>query len=469
MSRFPADFLWGGAVSNVQAEGAWLTDGKGLNVYDTQDIILESGQKTIDSSELASNHYYQFKEDIKLMKDMGFKAYRFSVVWSRIHPLGDDDNPNEAGLRYYEEMIDELIDAGIEPVVSLVHFDMPDNLAKKYNGFYNRQVVDLYLKHVAIVVERLKSKVKYWITYNEMNLAPFHPGLVAGAKRPNGVEQAAFFKTIVHHTQLAHARAVLAIKAAIPDAKVSGMTNCPWVVPATSASEDVLASHIRNTYHLWLTFDVMTSGKYPAYYLQFLKNRGIATEFDGLDDIQEAAEKLDYLSISYYQTNTIRGVIDDNVVAMEDAIIFNQPVEISEGLNATEWGWAIDPVGFRTVLSSVYQRYNKPIFIVENGIALLETPDENQFVSDDARIQYHRDHLRSVYQAMQYDGVDIIGYLAWSPIDFLSSHKEMRKRYGFIRIDTSPNQHGFLLRTPKKSWYWYQSIINSNGELLDEA
>lgn len=469
MAQFPAGFLWGGAVSNVQAEGAWLTDGKGLNVYDTQEIILESGQTVIDSSERASNHYYQYKEDIKLMKDMGFKAYRFSVVWSRIHPLGDDEMPNEAGLHYYEEMIDELIDAGIEPVVSLVHFDMPDNLAKKYNGFYSREVVDLYLKHVGIVVERLKRKVKYWITYNEMNLAPFHPGLVAGAKRPDGIEQADFFKTIVHHTQLAHARAVLAIKAVIPDAKVSGMTNCPWVVPETSASEDVLASHIRNTYHLWLTFDVMTSGKYPSYYLQFLKNRGIAAEFDGLADIKEAAEKLDYLSISYYQTNTIRGVIDDSVVAMEDAIIFNQPVGISEGLNATEWGWAIDPVGFRTVLSSVYQRYNKPIFIVENGIALLETPDENQFVSDDVRIQYHRDHLRSVYQAIQHDGVDIIGYLAWSPIDFLSSHKEMRKRYGFIRIDTSPDQHGLLRRTPKKSWYWYQSIISSNGELLDEA
>lgn len=154
---------------------------------------------------------------------------------------------------------------------------------------------------------------------------------------------------------------------------------------------------------------------------------------------------------------------------MEDAIIFNQPVEISETLSATEWGWAIDPLGFRTVLSALYQRYQKPIFIVENGIALLETPDENQFVSDDTRIQYHRDHLQSVYQAIQHDGVEIIGYLAWSPIDFLSSHKEMRKRYGFIRIDTTPDENGQLRRTPKKSWYWYQSVINSNGEQLDEA
>ena len=387
MTKFPANFLWGGAVSNVQAEGAWLTDGKGLNVYDTQDIILESGQTVINSSELASNHYYQYREDIKLMKDMGFTAYRFSVVWSRIHPRGDDLEPNEPGLRFYEEMVDELIAAGIEPVVSLV----------------------------------------------------------------------------------AHARAVLTIKSAIPDAKVSGMTNTPWVVPATSAPEDVLASHIHNTYHLWLTFDVMTSGEYPAYYLKFLENRGMSLDIDGLADIKQAAEKLDYLSISYYQTNTIRGVKKDSVIAMEDAIIFDQPVEVSECLKATEWGWAIDPVGFRTVLSAVYQRYNKPIFIVENGIALLETPDENQFVSDDVRIQYHRDHLQSVYQAMQYDGVDIIGYLAWSPIDFLSSHKEMRKRYGFVRIDTMPDQNGCLRRTPKKSWYWYQSVINSHGAQLDEA
>ncbi|MFP5596578.1 glycoside hydrolase family 1 protein [Kluyvera sp. 142486] len=469
MTKFPANFLWGGAVSNVQAEGAWLTDGKGLNVYDTQDIILESGQTVINSSELASNHYYQYREDIKLMKDMGFTAYRFSVVWSRIHPRGDDLEPNEPGLRFYEEMVDELIAAGIEPVVSLVHFDMPDNLAKEYNGFYNKQVIDFYIRHVGIVVERLKSKVKYWITYNEMNLAPFHPGLVAGAIRPANVEQSVFFKTIVHNTQVAHARAVLTIKSAIPDAKVSGMTNTPWVVPATSAPEDVLASHIHNTYHLWLTFDVMTSGEYPAYYLKFLENRGMSLDIDGLADIKQAAEKLDYLSISYYQTNTIRGVKKDSVIAMEDAIIFDQPVEVSECLKATEWGWAIDPVGFRTVLSAVYQRYNKPIFIVENGIALLETPDENQFVSDDVRIQYHRDHLQSVYQAMQYDGVDIIGYLAWSPIDFLSSHKEMRKRYGFVRIDTMPDQNGCLRRTPKKSWYWYQSVINSHGAQLDEA
>ncbi|MFJ2976362.1 glycoside hydrolase family 1 protein [Kluyvera sp. NPDC087067] len=469
MIKFPDNFLWGGAVSNVQAEGAWLTDGKGLNVYDTQEITFESGQTVIDSSELASNHYYQYHEDIKLMKEMGFTAYRFSVVWSRIHPLGDDEEPNEAGLHYYENMVDCLIAAGIEPVVSLVHFDMPDNLAKKHNGFYNKKVIDLYIKHVGIVVERLKTKVKYWITYNEMNLAPFHPGLVAGARRPENVEPAVFFKTIVHNTQLAHARAVLTIKSAIPHAKVSGMTNCPWVVPATSAPEDVLASHIRNTYHLWLTFDVMTSGKYPSYYLKFLENRGIEAAFDGLDEIKQASEKLDYLSISYYQTNTIRGVKNENVVAMEDAIIFNQSVEISETLSATEWGWAIDPLGFRTVLSALYQRYQKPIFIVENGIALLETPDENQFVSDDTRIQYHRDHLQSVYQAIQHDGVEIIGYLAWSPIDFLSSHKEMRKRYGFIRIDTTPDENGLLRRTPKKSWYWYQSVINSNGEQLDEA
>lgn len=468
--EFDKEFLWGGALSNVQAEGASLEHGKGLNVYDTLIVDKESGQKEVNSSDPASNHYYQFEEDIQLMKEMSFKAYRFSIVWSRIHPNGNEREPNQAGLDYYNKMIDLLLEAGIEPVVSLVHFDMPDYLAKKYNGFYSKEVIDFYENHVTKVVNYFKDKVTYWITYNEINTAPFgnHARLVAGAVKPENITNHEFYHQIVKNTQLAHARAVLTIRKISPTAKISGMINYGEVHPKTSKPNDVLAASIINRYHTYLAFDIMTDGEYPNYYKNFLTNRGITINFEELKDIKSASDELDFLSLSYYQTRVISSPEIEDLLKFENEVIFNSETEVSEYLLANEWGWAISPKGFRLSLETIYDRYKKPLFIVENGVGLVDEIGADGEVDDTPRINYYREHLRNMSDAIKFSGVEVIGYLAWAPIDFLSSHKEMRKRYGFVYIGESLGKTKKLLRLPKKSFYWYKSVIESNGEIINE-
>ena len=466
--KFPENFLWGAALSNVQAEGAHLEGGKGLSVYDTYEIKYESGQKTISDTSIASDHYHHYKEDIAHMKEMGFKAYRFSIVWSRIHPMGDDGHTNEEGLAYYEDMIDELLKAGIEPVVSLVHFDMPDNLRVKYHGFLSREVVDFYAKHVEVVANRFKDKVKYWITYNEMNLAPTEGSrLVAGAEKPEDMRFADFHAIITHHTQLAHAKAVLAITKANPNAMVAGMNGHTSVYPYSCKPEDVHAARFFNDIHYNLTFDVMVNGEYPAYYLAYLKAKGIDFTHpeEEMATIKEASTKLGYLAFSQYQSCTVKapeGVtcpleFMDRIVERDNVTVKNPHI------GANEWGWQIDPLGLRYSLSTLNERYKKPLFIVENGIGIDDKLTEDKTVIDDERISYYQGHIKHMLDAIVLDGVNLLGYLAWAPIDFLSSHKEMRKRYGFVFIDRYDDGTGTLARYPKKSYYWYKKVIASRG------
>ncbi len=464
------DFLWGAALSNVQAEGGYLEDGKGLNVYDTLEVIPEPGiAPMFCDTAVATDHYHHYKEDINFMAEMGFKAYRFSIVWSRIHPMGDDEKPNKKGLDYYEDMVDYLLEKGIEPVVSLVHFDMPDHLAKEYNGFLNKKVIDFYAKHVESVVERLKGKVKYWITYNEINLAPFHSNLVAGAVCPEGMRQTEMYAQLTINTEVAHARAVEVIKRVDPQAKVGGMLGHAPFYPLTCKSEDIIATDFKNKMHNYLPFDIMTSGRLPGYFKTFMKRRNIEPEFNEEEKkvIYESSKKLDYLAFSYYRSNVMTSFegIDD-LVELEDAILFDTRGLKNPNYGANEWGWQIDEEGLRYSLIDFYQRYEKPLFIVENGIGIDEQMKDGK-VYDDERIDYYQRHVSSVKRAVDEDGVDLIGYLAWSPIDFLSSHKEIRKRYGFVYVNRDFDDLLDLKRYRKKSFYWYQKCIATNGEDLE--
>ena len=467
----PDDFLWGGALSNVQAEGGYLEDGKGLNVYDTLTVIPEPGIPPMFSdTSVASDHYHRYKEDIAYMKEMGFKAYRFSVIWSRIHPLGDEEAPNTKGLDYYEEMIDCLLEAGIEPVVSLVHFDMPDHLLKKYNGFLSKEVIDFYARHVGHVAERLKGKVKYWITYNEINLVSNHSRLVSGCVQPAEMPDATFFSQLTFNTQVAHAKAVEAIKQKDPHAWVAGMLgHCPFN-PKSTASEDLWAAQFKNKMHNYLPLDIMTFGKLPTYFLNYMDKRAVvlvASE-DEYQIIEQSSKKLDYLAFSYYRTN-VTGVFDDvpydDVIAQEDLIMQDDRRLQNPHYEANEWGWNKDSEGLRLALIELYERYQKPLFIVENGIGIDEILQAGK-VYDDERIKYYQMHLTSVLRAVCEDGVDLLGYLAWSPIDFLSSHKEVRKRYGFLYVNRTKDDLLDLNRYKKKSFYWYQKVIETNGEDL---
>ncbi len=463
------DFLWGAALSNVQAEGGYLEDGKGLNVYDTLEVVPEPGIPPMfcDTS-VATDHYHHYREDIDLMAEMGFKAYRFSVVWSRIHPMGDDEEPNEKGLAYYEDMVDYLLSRGIEPVVSLVHFDMPDHLMREYNGFLNKKVIDFYAKHVESVVERLKGKVKYWITYNEINLAPFHSNLVAGVNRPEGMSQTELFAQLTINTEIAHAKAVEVIKRVDPKAKVGGMLGHAPFYPLTCKSEDILAADFKNKMHNYLPFDIMTSGELPAYFKHFMEKRHIVPQFNDEDKavISSASQKLDYLAFSYYRSNvqsSFDGIEDS--IELEDAILFDQRGIKNPNYDANEWGWQIDSEGLRYSLIDFYHRYEKPLFIVENGIGIDEKMVDGK-IYDDERISYYQKHIASLKSAVEKDGVDLMGYLAWSPIDFLSSHKEIRKRYGFVYVNRDFDDILDLKRYKKKSFYWYKKVITSNGEDL---
>lgn len=457
-------FLWGGAVSNVQAEGSTRAGGKGENVYDALEVVPEEGQTTQGDVDIASNHYRQYLEDIALMKEMGFKAYRFSIVWSRIHPTGEELEPNAEGLAYYDKMIDAIRDAGIEPIVSLVHFDMPANLSKKYNGFLSREVVDLYLRHVEQVVEYFKDKVTWWITYNEINTAPFDnmSYLVAGARRPESMSKAQYFHDVFYNTMLASARATNIIKELIPDAHVSGMITMNQVFPERNDPRDRLAAEIVNDFNFGLYADILTKGEYPSFYLKWLEQNGIDSSQDDMTELVRAAHAADYLPVSMYQTRTIVCDFDISNVSDVNALLFDVPTRTNPELSATAWGWTIDPLGFRQELRWLYQRAGgRPLFIVENGVGLPEGATEADTLADKERIRYHSAYIRNMIDAATLDGVDILGYLAWCPIDILSSHKEMRKRYGFIYI--APLQDGVMKRIRKDSFAWYKQVIASQG------
>lgn len=463
-----SDFMWGGAVSNVQAEGSVTAGGKGQNVYDALVVVPEEGQTSEGDVNVASNHYLQFSEDIALMKEMGFRAYRFSIVWSRIHPTGIEEEPNVEGLEYYDKMVDELLAAGIEPVASLVHFDMPQYLAETYNGFLSKETIDCYVHHVEQVAEHFKGKISWWITYNELNTAPFDSmsGLVAGAHRPEGMDKPRFFHEVLYNTMLASSRATLTIKRIIPDAHVSGMMTLNQVHAERNDSNDRMAAHLVNEFDNWLYAELFARGKYPAFYRKWLELNGIDYSNDIMDDIVAAAQVSDYLPVSLYQTRTIR--FDRAIQSIEDVneVLFNTPTHSNPALPASAWGWTIDPVGFRQELAELYQQCGeKPIFIVENGIGLPEGKTEEETLHDDERIAYHRAHIKSMIEARDLDGTAIIGYLMWSPIDILSSHKEMRKRYGLIYI--APMDDGVMRRVPKMSFAWYRKVIASNGADLD--
>jgi 6-phospho-beta-glucosidase len=348
---------------------------------------------------------------------------------------------------------------------------MPDYLAKKYNGFASKEVIDFYVRHVGHVVDRLKCKVKYWITYNEVNLAPFHTDLVAGATKPEGMPVAKYFSQMVFNTQVAHAKAVEVIMSKDPNTNVAGMIgHCPFN-PRSNSSEDLWATQFRNKMHNYLTFDIMTFGELPGYFINYMEKRDVvldATE-EEYQVIKSASKKLSYLAFSYYRTN-VAGTFDDipydDVIAQEDAILTDSRGLKNEHYGANEWGWQKDPEGMRLALIELYERYHKPLFIVENGIGIDEGLMDGK-VYDDERIAYYQTHVTSMKRAVVEDGVHLLGYLAWSPIDFLSSHKEMRKRYGFVYINRTTTDLLDLKRYRKKSFFWYKKCINTDGADLE--
>ncbi|MGM0168905.1 6-phospho-beta-glucosidase [Enterococcus sp. AZ135] len=472
-TKFSDNFLWGGAVAANQLEGAYLEDGKGLSVAD---INIYKGdlppnkrsnkEMSMEEVEFALNDkigrypkrdgidfYHTYKEDIKLLAGMGLKSFRTSISWARIFPNGDDAQPNEAGLKFYDNLIDELLKYDIEPLITLSHYEMPLNLAIKYNGWYNREVIDMFTNYCTTVLERYKNKVNYWILVNQINLIEFesfnHLGIPSD--RVENLLEAKYQG--LHNMLVGCGRVIKKAKEINPDFQIGMMASYSNAFPETGSSADVLAALKDNQLHYYFS-DVEAKGYIPKYMYRFYADNDLKIAITP-EDIEDLKNTVDFISISYYYTFNIDGKTKD--------VHPNKHVD-SEQTN--DWGWGMDPVGLRIALNEYYYRYEKPIIIAENGMGFMETLDENNEIHDDYRVVFLREHVKQLKEAIA-DGVELIGYYPWGPIDLIScSSSEMEKRYGFIFVDLDNTGNGTGQRYIKDSYYWYKKVIESNGEIL---
>ncbi|TRZ39665.1 6-phospho-beta-glucosidase [Niallia circulans] len=479
--RFPEGFLWGGATAANQLEGGYNLGGKGLSTADMIPFIPKeerAGDNAVhitseqfeeafkeDSKKLypkrwGVDFYHRYKEDIALFGEMGFKTFRLSISWARIFPNGDDLQPNEEGLQFYDNVFDELAKYNIEPLVTLSHYEMPAALVKKYNGWIDRKVVNMFTKYAETVFKRYRNKVKYWLTFNEINaiaLAPYNGGGLITDRFEN-INQAIY--QALHHQFIASAMAVKLCREINPDAKIGCMLARLETYPETCNPQDVLKTLKQEQMNFFYT-DVQVRGYYPNFIKEYFKENNININMEETDEDLLLQNKVDYISFSYYMS-----LVESAGPHGERA-----PGNLFSGLKnpyleSSDWGWQIDAVGLRVTLNKLYDRYQVPLFVVENGLGAIDTPDENGLIQDDYRINYLREHIVQMREAIS-DGVELMGYTSWGPIDIISvSTSEVSKRYGFIHVDIDDYGNGSFKRTKKKSFEWYKEVINSNGQVL---
>ena len=468
-TRFNEGFLWGGAIAANQCEGAYNEDGKGLSI---QDIMPHGVVGPISDGPVEENlklvgidFYHRYKEDIKLFAEMGFKTLRFSIAWSRIFPNGDEETPNELGLKFYDNVIDECLKYGIEPLVTLSHYETPLHLAKVYDGWRNRKLIKFFENYCRVVFERYKGKVKYWLTFNEINSVIHFPLMGAGILTPKSELTKQDVYQAAHHELVASALAVKLAHEIMPDAKVGCMVLGVVNYPMTPHPDDMIASMERDRDLMFFT-DIHVRGKYPRYTKKIFKDLGVNIQMEPEDE-EILKNTVDFISFSYYMSKCTakdlskyekgRGNLTSGV---------KNPY-----LEESEWGWQIDPQGLRYICNYFYNRYEKPLFIVENGLGAIDElveVDGEKTVIDDYRIKYLNDHLVELGKAIE-DGVEIMGYTSWGCIDLVSaSTAELKKRYGFIYVDRQNDGSGTLERYKKKSFHWYKEVIRTNGGSLVE-
>ncbi|MGV2966405.1 family 1 glycosylhydrolase [Paenibacillus sp. FSL H8-0317] len=467
------DFLWGAAMCATQSEGGYLEGGKGLTLADLFPAISEGRWDAIYNIEKAMNtkydyypshnaidFYHRYPEDIKLLAELGINFLRTSINWARIFPNGDDPEPNEEGLAFYDRLFAECAKYGITPVVTLNHFDTPLALIHK-GGWKNKKVIDYFVTYCETVFRRYKNHVKYWITFNEINMVLGIPA-VGGLIDPNKEENILEAKFQAAHNQLVSGALATKVGHEInPDFEIGCMIGAGKNYAYTCNPEDVWAAYQADQNEFSLV-DVQAKGKYSDYMLSYFRRNEIdlkATE-EEMDILRKYTS--DFVALSYYSTRLVSSDKEDKEKTGGN---INGTLK-NPYLEANEWGWQIDPTGFRITLNELYDRYDQPLFIVENGFAVRETPDENNYLEDDYRIAYFRSHIKAMQDAMS-DGVDIIGYTTWGTIDIVSaSSGEMSKRYGLVYVDLDDKGQGTGDRFKKKSFDWYQEVVRSNGENL---
>ncbi|MGX7029796.1 6-phospho-beta-glucosidase [Vagococcus zengguangii] len=474
---FPTNFLWGGATAANQCEGGYNEGGRGLANVDVVPIgkdrfpIIAGIQKHLAfddehfyPAKEAIDMYHRYKEDIALFGEMGFKVYRLSIAWSRIFPNGDESEPNEEGLAFYEDLFKECHKHGIEPLVTITHFDCPMHLITEYGGWRNRKMIGFYENLCRTLFTRYKDLVKYWLTFNEINMILHAPFMGAGIVFEEGEDKEQVIFTAAHHELLASAAATKIAKEINPDNQIGCMLAAGNYYPYTCNPQDYFAA-IQKDHENYFFIDVQSRGKYPNYALKELERKGIKLPIEPGDLELLAENTVDFISFSYYSSRTVS--TDSELNKQTEGNIFASLA--NPYLEASEWGWQIDPLGLRSTMNQIYDRYQKPLFIVENGLGAVDTPDENGYVADDDRIDYMREHIKAMKDAIDLDGIELMGYTSWGCIDLVSAGTgEMKKRYGFIYVDRDNEGNGTLKRTPKKSFDWYKQVISTNGEDLGE-
>lgn len=464
---FPASFLWGGAVAANQCEGAYDEDGKG---WSTQDLAPKgvvgaiTDHPTEDNLKLKGiDFYHRHREDIAMLAEMGFSVFRFSIAWSRIFPNGDEETPNEAGLAFYDQLIDECRRHGMEPLVTLSHYETPYHLAKTYDGWCSRKMIDFFKRYVNTVMKRYKGKVHYWLTFNEINSILHNPYLSGGILTPKEQLSKSDLYQAIHHELVASALVTKMAHEIDPDNKVGCMVIGIPSYPLTPNPDDVIANMEQDRHNLYFT-DVQARGAYPKYLNRYFKENGIQIQMEEGDE-EILKNSVDFISFSYYMSTC--GCADPDAHPQAAGNII--PGVANPYLRSSQWGWQIDPKGLRFLLNQFYDRYQKPLFIVENGLGARDELIEKDgvlTVEDDYRIEYMREHLLQVEEAIE-DGVEVLGYTSWGCIDLVSaSTAQMSKRYGFIYVDRNDDGSGTMARYRKKSFYWYRDVIASNGASL---
>ncbi|WP_449621128.1 glycoside hydrolase family 1 protein [Robertmurraya sp. Marseille-Q9965] len=472
LASFSNDFLWGAASAAYQVEGAWNEDGKGLSNWD-QFVRIPGKTFKGTNGDVAVDHYHRFEEDVQLMKEMGLKAYRFSVAWARVLPNGKGE-VNEAGLAFYDRLINELIKNQIEPILTIYHWDLPQALQDEYGGWESRQIVEDFTNYSELLYKRFGDRVKYWVSLNEQNVFTSHGYKLAS--HPPGVKDDKLFYQVNHHANLANASAIKAFRKYVPDGKIGPSFAYGPAYPYSSKPEDILAFENIEEFNAHWWMDVYAWGEYPKVAWNYLVEKGLAPKLEAgdLDLLKEG--KPDFMGLNYYQTGAVehnpldgvtesghfnttgkKGTTEDRGIPGLYKSIKNPYVE------TTNWDWAIDPTGLRVALRRIESRYRLPILISENGLGEYDTVEDGE-INDDYRIEYIHAHIRAIREAVT-DGVDVIGYCVWSFTDLLSWLNGFQKRYGLVYVNQDEEGDKDLRRMKKKSFYWYKDLISKNGNV----
>jgi 6-phospho-beta-glucosidase len=481
VSGFPKGFLWGGAIAANQCEGAWQEGGKGISVADinrlqeelplekryNKDLSTEDITRALNDpsgtypKRFGIDFYHTYREDLKLLAGMGLNTFRTSISWSRIFPKGDDEKPNEEGLKFYDGLIDEIIKNGMKPLITVSHYEFPINLALNYTGWHDRRLIDFFTRFCEVVFARYRDKVQDWILINQLNLIKFesfnHLGIPSD--RVENLLEAKY--QAVHNEMVACGRAVKIGKKINPSFNIGTMVYDDISYPSGCKPEDVLATYKRNQMEYFFS-DVAVRGKYPGYALRYFDDKGIAVQF-GKDDEEDLRNTVDFLAISYYYTmvSDAESVNKQNFDIASHNNAYPNPY-----IKKSAWGWGIDPIGLRIKLNYFWDRYEVPIIIAENGLGAFDTVETDGKIHDPYRIEYLRSHIEQLKEAI-LDGVKVIAYHPWGPIDIVSaSSSEMEKRYGFIYVDLDNHGRGSGKRRLKDSYFWYKQVVESNGERL---